>query len=104
MIPKERLEKGLDLYNRGGVTHKIGDLYSVSTKGGQYNVYVTPARWSCNCTWGGVYSGSWTRFTPCYHAIAAAAQADIDIPLTPPEPSGTLDPDDDPFEGLGGQH
>lgn len=85
MIPPERLKKGLALFNAGGATHLVGDLYSVSTKGGQYKAYVTPGRWSCNCTWGGVYSGGWNQFTPCYHAIAAAAAADIDIPLGPPK-------------------
>lgn len=101
MIPKERLERGLNAYLSGAVSHKVGDLYTVSTKGGQYDVYVTPKRWSCNCTWGGIYSGGWTLHHPCYHAIAAAAQANIDIPLDPPEP----DPGpDDPFEGLGGQY
>lgn len=100
MIPPERLKKGIDLFNAGGVTHKIGDLYSVSTRGGHYEVYANPSRWSCNCTWGAVHAGSWVLGAgPCYHAIAAAALGDFEIPLAPPEPDPVPD-DDDPFVGL----
>ena len=108
VISSSRLKKGLELFTSGGVAHKVGDLYAVSTKGGSYETYVNANRWSCNCTWGAVYSGSWVMGRgPCYHAIAAAAQADIDLPMSAFQLEGSATApfdqtrdDDDPFEGL----
>lgn len=78
MIPPDRIERAISLL-RNNKVQRLGDglTFRVDGKGGSYNVTLDPPRFVCTCKWG---NREWLG-NACYHALAAAGYADIDIPL-----------------------
>lgn len=70
----------MKLAEEGAVTHIAGNRFSVSSKGGHYEVKANNDYWDCSCIWGNFYGGGeWED--PCAHAIAVGITAQLTVPL-----------------------
>jgi hypothetical protein len=83
-ISTEAISKAINAVRTGLVTHDHGNVFLVKGKGGVYRTYVSDKGAACSCKWGREFR-QWGWERPCWHILAAAGVADIDVPLTSEE-------------------